>query len=231
MTDLTDSTGHPYSEWDASYVLGTLSARDRVEFERHLASCARCSSAVLSLRPLPPLLSTLLPSDFGMPDDTGDPVAYPAAGPPATLLPRLLTEIRRSRRRRRWIFGGVAAAVAACLMAAVVLLGGSSPSTAAHPVAMQSETGATLTATVDVRAVAWGTRIDLRCRETAGSIYPNTAYVLLVRDKAGVAHQLGTWKLVPGETTFQGGTALARSDLSRVEVTTLSGTPLLGLTL
>ena len=38
----------PYREWDAAYVLGALSPRDRRAFEQHLATCPACRSRGLS---------------------------------------------------------------------------------------------------------------------------------------------------------------------------------------
>ena len=43
----------PYREWDAAYVLGALSPRDRRAFEQHLATCAACREAVAELAGMP----------------------------------------------------------------------------------------------------------------------------------------------------------------------------------
>ena len=37
---------HHYAMWDAAYVLGSLSASDRREFEGHMAGCPACREAV-----------------------------------------------------------------------------------------------------------------------------------------------------------------------------------------
>jgi len=54
-----NGNGHPYSTWDAAYVLGSLSNADRSEFEAHLDRCSSCRGAVTELAPLPRLLSLL----------------------------------------------------------------------------------------------------------------------------------------------------------------------------
>ncbi|VBA40711.1 Anti-sigma-L factor RslA [Mycobacterium innocens] len=48
-----------YVMWDAAYVLGSLSANDRREFERHLGGCTVCRKAVTELSGMPALLSVL----------------------------------------------------------------------------------------------------------------------------------------------------------------------------
>ena len=50
---------HRYAMWDAAYVLGSLSASDRREFELHMAGCPACREAVAELSGVPALLSQL----------------------------------------------------------------------------------------------------------------------------------------------------------------------------
>ncbi len=45
--------------WDAAYVLGSLSANDRDEFEAHLDGCASCRQGVAELSDMPALLGLL----------------------------------------------------------------------------------------------------------------------------------------------------------------------------
>jgi len=52
----TMDDNHHYAMWDAAYVLGSLSATERREFETHLASCPDCRQAVAELRGMPALL-------------------------------------------------------------------------------------------------------------------------------------------------------------------------------
>jgi anti-sigma-K factor RskA len=44
--DLSTGDNHRYAMWDAAYVLGSLSAADRREFEAHMANCPACWDAV-----------------------------------------------------------------------------------------------------------------------------------------------------------------------------------------
>lgn len=50
---------HRCAMWDAAYVLGSLSAHDRGEFEAHLDRCASCRECVAELRDMPGLLGLL----------------------------------------------------------------------------------------------------------------------------------------------------------------------------
>ena len=45
----------PFQDWDASYVLGALSEEESVEYEKHLATCARCSASLAAISHLPEL--------------------------------------------------------------------------------------------------------------------------------------------------------------------------------
>jgi hypothetical protein len=64
---------HDYSTWDAAYVLGSLSANDRREFEAHMGGCASCREAVTELSGMPAVLA-LLDRDEVAAIDEGDRV-------------------------------------------------------------------------------------------------------------------------------------------------------------
>jgi hypothetical protein len=64
--------GHKYAQWDAAYVLGSLSEMDRREFDAHLGECRACRDAVTGLSGMPALLSLL---DRDEVTDEDDPVA------------------------------------------------------------------------------------------------------------------------------------------------------------
>jgi len=204
--------------FDAAYVLGALSDADRIAFEAHLAECDACSASVRELSGLPAVLASVPES------------ALVDEAPPLSLLPALQRRARGAVRRRRWIVSGVAAA-AACVLALAVVVSWPTSAPASHPVAMTAVAPAPITATADVRDVGWGTKIELVCRyyETSQPVRP---YALVVVDRSGVHHNLGTWNLVPGKaTTYQSGIALPRSQVKEVDITTVSGKPLLALPL
>jgi hypothetical protein len=211
-------TSDPFAMFDGAYVLGALSDSDRIAFEAHLAECDACSTSVRELSGLPALLATVPES------------ALVDEAPPLSLLPALQRRARGAARRRRWIVSGVAAA-AACVLALAVVVSWPTSGPSSHPVAMTAVASAPITATADVRDVGWGTKIELVCRyyETSQPVRP---YALVVVDRSGKHHDLGSWNLVPGKaTTYQSGIALPRSQVKEVDITTVSGKPLLALPL
>src|SRR6516165_9407683 len=100
---------HRYAMWDAAYVLGSLSASDRREFEGHMAGCPACRQAVADLSGVPALLSQLDRAEVAAMDEPGRTAA---AAP--EMLPSLLATVRWRRRRTRvatWVASSAAAAV------------------------------------------------------------------------------------------------------------------------
>jgi Putative zinc-finger len=211
-----------------AYVLGALTPAERQEFVAHLADCPACAEAVEDLAGLPGLLARVPVEDV---------LALDAAAPrpaPGRLLPGLLQVVARERRRRRWAVASLAAAAAAAVVAALVLGPARGPDAA--PVAarpMQALVTTPITATVDLEPVAWGTRLDLRCRYPEG--YPEGSarrlpYALVVTDLSGRTQTVGTWTALPGrDAALAGATSWSRSQIAAVEVTTLDGLAVLRL--
>jgi anti-sigma factor RsiW len=99
-----------YRDWDAAYVLGALPAHERLEYERHLETCASCRAAVAQLAGMPGILGRLSADEAVAVGSgaVGDPVARagdvasaapdgrPGAGPAPSL-----PSVRRSRRDRQ----------------------------------------------------------------------------------------------------------------------------------
>ncbi len=212
-------TNDPFTMFDGAYVLGALSDADRRAFEAHLVGCEECAASVRELGELPQMLATVTES------------ALADEAPPLSLLPALQRRARRQTHRRRWIVSGIAAAAAACLIGVTIAVSQPDKGPAGHPVAMQAVAKAPISATADVRSVGWGTRIDLVC-EYYESVQSTKAYALVVVDKNGTPHPLGSWNLAPGEITkYQSGIALQRDQIREVDITTVNGTRLLSLPL
>ena len=116
---LTMGDNDRYATWDAAYVLGSLSAADRREFESHMTACADCREAVREISGVPALLSRLDREDVVAIDEAGASGAAPQPGmvtPQMSpeLLPSLLAAVRFRRRRTRvatWVASTAAAAV------------------------------------------------------------------------------------------------------------------------
>ncbi|MBE1877378.1 anti-sigma factor family protein [Myceligenerans pegani] len=126
--------GDRYAEWDAAYVLGALSPSDRHAYERHLAECDMCRTAVAELAGMPGLLGTVPAAQAEAlgteaPGATAPSDGFPTAahdaghdGGPATVVPlaSLARAARRSRFRRRAL-----TAVAASVLVVAGAVGGS----------------------------------------------------------------------------------------------------------
>jgi hypothetical protein len=229
-----------FAHLDGSYVLGALPPGERLEFEQHLADCPGCARAVRELAGLPGLLSRV------------DPVVLEDPAPdrpvPDTLLPRLLDAVRRRRRRRSLATTAVAAAVTVVAVGSLVVTragdtdapSAGGPSTGAVSTSpgghrMTTIGHAPVRASLALRPVAWGTRLDLVCTYApAADRYdlPQTAtYALVVRTRDGRTEQVGTWRSARGRTMrLTAATSAPRGDIASVEVRTTDGHRVLELT-
>ncbi|MBK4346043.1 anti-sigma factor family protein [Lacisediminihabitans changchengi] len=232
-----------YSDWDAAYVLGALSAEERGEYERHLAECPSCAAALAELAGIPGLLATV-PAEEAI-RETPRPIPVPD-----TLWPRMLRSARRRRLRTRAAIGGgavlVAAAVAALVFALPTLtapLPAPAPSsTVAEPVArtvaLKPVVPSALRASIRVVSEGWGTRIDMDCsyglKDGAtpgygGGQQQDFDYAMYVTDARGRSIEVATWSAGPGTSAEPSGTtSLAADQIRLVEVrSTRDGTVLL----
>ena len=240
MSSTPQTCGHAHD--DAAYVLGALSPAERLEFERHLATCDQCARSIRSLAGMPGLLDLV---DAGVLED-------PPTDPPlpTTLLPSLTRAVEVRRRRGTVVIAGLAAAAAAAVALGVPLAlhrddappvsgpGSSSPSTAGQD---QVETHAMaplgdvpIEATLGLEKVTWGTRMLLTCTYDKDAIDvelpEHVDYLLYVTDAQGHSEQVGSWTSVSGTTmTVPAATSVTRDDLSAVEVRTPDGRVVLRL--
>src|ERR1700752_1649203 len=163
--ELTTNDNERYAMWDAAYVLGSLSASDRREFEAHMATCPACREAVADLSGVPALLSQLDHAEVAAMDEPGR-TSTPAPELSPELLPSLLATVRFRRRRTR-VATWVASSAAAAVLGVGVLVGvqghSSTPGqqvTASQPMAQISPS--LLTSTVQLVGQHWGTSINLK---------------------------------------------------------------------
>lgn len=194
-----------YAMWDAAYVLGSLSAAQRREFEAHMAHCPACRDAVADLSGVPALLSQLDREEVAAIDESG-----PAPEMSPTLLPSLLATVRWRRRRSR-VVTWVASAAAAAVLAIGVFVGlegwSSTPAqqvtASAEPMAQVGT--ALLTSTVQVSGQHWGTSINLRCVCLAPLNAHHDTLAMVVVGRDGSQTRLATWVAVPGHTATPAG--------------------------
>ena len=224
----------PFAEYDAAYVFGALSPDERTAYERHLQHCDDCSAAVAAMAGVPGLL-TRVPLERLI-DVDEIPV-------PDTVLPRLVAQVNHERQRARWRTGAVVLLAAACVIAVVVgalsqrhpvrsnaggptsgSISTGAPSSAAQsasagPVlAMSTVRQVGVSASVQIKDVAWGTKVTMRCTEapTARGARPYAGvYYLLALGQDGSRHSLSSWQALPGKTvSIESDTGLRRADIS-----------------
>jgi hypothetical protein len=236
------SATDPYREWDAAYVLGSLTAVERREFESHLLSCDACSAGVAELAGLPGLLSKVPRADaealLTMPS-TDSRV-------PDTLLPRLVRSAARRRRANRGLIAGaVVAAAGAAAAIALVLPISLSPAPVTDPTASSSAPAyvtlsqvvpSPLSASVRLVSQKWGTRVEMNCHYGrpanpggTGMWAGAVSYAMYVTDAQGNDERVATWTAKPGtDAEPSGTTSLSASEIHTIEVRVVgSGTVLL----
>ncbi|MBL1068203.1 zf-HC2 domain-containing protein [Streptomyces sp. 7-21] len=236
----------PFRTYDAAYVLGALSPRDRAAYEAHLAGCADCARAVRELAGLPGLLA-LSRDPFppaGTPAGTpkGNAEGNGAGGtghgakpaplppPPPGLLPALVERVTARRRRGRRLVAALSAtavALAACL--ALVLAFGWAPgagpeggSGARDSTAMTPLGPYPVEASVSLADTGQGSRVSMECAYGAGeSERPGQpiTYTLIAVENDGTERELARWQAMPGETArMTVGTPLRPDEIVALEV-------------
>lgn len=218
--DLFVDDDHRYAMWDAAYVLGSLSAVDRREFEAHMADCAACREVVAELSGMPALLSQLDRNEVAAINESGQTSGVPQMSP--ELLPSLLAMVCWRRRRTRLI-AWTASAAAAVVLAICMLVGVAGrfpPPQATVPALPMAQVGTTLLAsTVSLSSQQWGTYIALKfvCMAPVYAHHDTVAMVVVGRD--GSQTRLATWVAVPGHTaTPTGRIAMPVNQIARVQV-------------
>ena len=220
---------------------GALSPAERRDFERHLDGLRRVPRAVRELAGLPGLLSRLDAEEVAGLDDR-EPM-------PASLLPELLTEVRRHGRRRRLVLIATSGRLrqrgrrragarrrrpahrhrgrsAGVLARSDLVLDGPARRRPADDPARAVPAGSRPPAS----GVAWGTRLSVTCRYLTNPPKDRGPldYALVVRTRSGGEEQVGSWRAVPGkQITFAAATRSRPQDIVGVEVRTMSGHPLL----
>ncbi len=222
-----------FADWDAAYVLGALAPDDRHAYEDHLARCERCRAAVGELAPLPGLLARTGHGQ-GEPGTPDRPDLL--IGPRPDMVDLVVRREHRHRVRRRLLVGG-AAMLLVVAVAVGVPLATHHQDGPAQTVALAQQASTTLTATVDLTPVAWGTRLSMDCRYPAaasgyrapgGADAGPAVYTLVVTDVDGVQSQVSTWSARPGvDVRLDAATAVPLDRIASLDVRSAAGTTLL----
>ncbi|TCC28078.1 anti-sigma factor family protein [Kribbella speibonae] len=203
----------PYREWDAAYLLGALSAKDRRAYEEHLHTCEECSTGVASLAGIPGVLAAL-PADRALATITAEP---------PNLLPGLVRNVQRDRRRQRIRFGALTTgiAVAAAVIGAVVVV----PLTRNEPkgdyVVLAQTVSSKLSADARLVPEPWGTTIEISCRydELATPSERARGYELYVTDTTGKVELIASWTSSPGTTVKPAATTkVQRNEIKALDI-------------
>jgi Putative zinc-finger len=220
--DLRDDD--PYAMWDAAYVLGSLSGKERREFEAHLASCSQCSAAVAELSGIPALLGQLDADEVETLD--GPTAQTPPLRP--EVLDSLLQKVEWRRRRTRRLSVVTLAAAAAVLAIALVvgiwptLRGQGDDTPMATEVTMSKAAQTPINATVTLTGFGWGTRIDMVCTygdyaSRGEATTQNLAMVVIGPN--GTQSDIATWVGVNGATALpSGATTLQKDQIKSVQL-------------
>lgn len=226
MTQITGRhpDADPYAHYDAPYVLGSLTAADRREYETHLTGCPSCSAAVAALAGIPGLLGSV-------PGEVAESLSLDPAEPPATLLPRLIARANR-RRRLAWVavVGTAAAVIAAFVVVLMVTRPTTSTQNAGVPVTLAASSSSTdaLSANAHLISVAWGTRIDLKCTYAEEPGWDSPVFVMTVTNRSGTTESVASWTALPGKTaSLTGSTATKLADIAALDVRDTAGDVLL----
>jgi len=211
----------------AAYVLGLLEPADRQAFEEHLAGCPACAAELAELSDMKGLLTGI------------GPVEAAADEPDEASVTDLVRRRAQSQRRRvRWQ-SVLAAAAAVALLAGGLIVGRAvapqPPPVAAiaHPItATNPATG--VAGTVGLVKKPFGTQVTLDLSKIRG---PKECQMVAV-STTGKRFVIATWFLPPVEfggpahpapVSLVGWTTIKTGDLSRIDVTLVSGSTLVSI--
>ena len=189
----------PFADWDAAYVLGSLSVTDRRTYEDHLAACAHCREAVGELAAMPGLLAGLPASEaIALQGDAT------AEEPPESV-----TALRPPRFQRPRLLLAITVVVALLLGATAGAIGGYAYRARTDPttvrVTFDPVQPSPMSAVADLTTSGRNTVIDINCQYAATHGYPSggskpvTYYQLYVIDRSGHRNSVATWRAAQGE--------------------------------
>jgi hypothetical protein len=203
----------PYRDWDAAYLLGALTPKDRRAYEEHLRSCDDCSAEVAALAAVPDTLSAL-PAERALATITAEP---------PNLLPGLVRNVQRDRRRQRIRLGALITGIAVAAAAVGVVI--AMPLTREEPkgdyVVLAQTVSSKLSADARLVPERWGTTIEISCRydDLATPSERARGYELYVTDASGKAQLIASWMSSPGTTVKPTATTkLQRSEIRALDI-------------
>lgn len=225
---MIEALGDPYLQWDAAYVLGSLSSADRREFEAHMQTCDRCRAAVAELSGIPALLSMLDAEEVDGQLDGDEPEPPPLR---PEVLDSVLDKVKWRRRRSRWMTSAAVGLAAAVLAVGLVIairpgavgMQNGTPEVTAATYEMTKLAPTPFNATVSLSDFGWGTRIDMACTygqwSGGGPAAPPSRLGMVVVGRDGTRSEIATWLGLSGATALpSGNTTLHRDDIAAVQL-------------
>lgn len=189
-----------FGDWDAAYVLGSLTVQQRHEYEDHLASCADCRQAVSELAAMPGLLSQLPATEAIALSD------HPTSDGEIPDSIRNLTPPQRFGIRARLLM--VAAVVLALILGGIggyfvrgaAAVQPPAPNSSSIRVAFKPNQPSGMLAVADLVPAGSGTTIKVDCIYAAhGGHEWRTRYALQTVDNRGNLQRGQTWSAGPGD--------------------------------
>lgn len=199
------------------YVLGGLDSADRELLDDHLRTCPICREELASYAGLPAILRL-----------GAGPVPSATPEPSNDALARALDTVRhqRSRRRRLALLASAAALVlgVGATTAGLIAVQGDDPETSQTTVSLVTASGSSSRGETILTARPWGTSVDL----DLSGLPLGQRFVVWVVSADGTRQQAATWASTPdGDAHVTGASALDRSEVAEVRVTTTAGALLL----
>ncbi len=221
----------PFALWDGAYVLGALSASDKLQYESHLSACKACRNAVAELTGIPPLLGLLDPEEVrAIEENRPEPPLRPE------VLDSLLAKVRRRRRWSRRATAGVAALAAALLAVGLVIIarpeivGLQRQEPAPVALAMEQVVPSPVTASVSLTGMEWGTQIDMTCSygSYADRDQKGGTFALVVVGRDGSRTEAATWRAEPNQSvTLGAATSLPVDQIATVQLVSTDNSQML----
>jgi len=192
-------TNDDIANWDAAYVLGALSAEDRLTYEEYLATNPEAVAALAELAGLPGILNLLSREEAVALDAAANDTISQAR--PVDLMPLLAQgAARQQKRSRRNVIALVAATAAAFLAVGVIVTAtifgtGHAPAPSATPPlqTMAPAGNGGVAASLAVTQKHWGTRLDWKCAYTADWSKNVGTYDLVVTTVDGKQIPVASW--------------------------------------
>lgn len=197
------------------YVLGGLSAADRLELEGHVAGCGSCRSEVGKSAPVPGVLRRLPAPGVWWADDRSPSASAELSG---HLLPALLDGVGRERRRRRRRTALRTALVAATIaaLAGFGAVAVRQPAPDAPVVELTATGSSSADGEVSLLEMPWGTALTVQMRDLPDA---GPFFLEVTSTEGGAAERAATWAATGSRVVeVRGASSFPPEDIASISV-------------